>query len=72
MSCDGRKARDMNIEISEGERDLLLELIDSAEQEGIQSMDHADSRAFRGLLKTRLDLLATMKETILNCVTHAA
>jgi putative phosphoribosyl transferase len=54
----------MNLEISEEERNLLSELIESAEDAAIQSMDHADSRSFKEVLKARLDLLASIKEKI--------
>ena len=56
----------MNLEISEEERNLLLEMIESAEEAAIQGMDHADSRSFKEVLKTRLDLLASVKEKISN------
>jgi hypothetical protein len=54
----------MILEISEEERNLLLELIEGAEETAIQSMDHADSRSFKGVLKTKLELLASAKEKI--------
>jgi hypothetical protein len=54
----------MNLEISEEERNLLLEMIESEEEAAIQGMDHAVSRSFKEVLKTRLDLLASVKGKI--------
>jgi hypothetical protein len=54
----------MNFEISEEERNLLLEMIESAEESAIQGMDHADSRSFKEVLKAKLDLLASVKGKI--------
>jgi len=52
----------MNIEVTEQERELILELIDSAEQETIQGVDHADSRAYKDLLRSRLEILESVRE----------
>jgi hypothetical protein len=52
----------MNIEVTEQEKDLLLELIEGAEEAAIQGMDHADNRAFKDLLRTRLKLLESLRE----------
>src|ERR1041385_5944000 len=65
-----QEGKDMDLKITEQEKDILLELIESAEQEAIQGMDHADSRSFKELLKNRLDLLASMKEKIRSFVTR--
>ncbi|HYR85873.1 MAG TPA: hypothetical protein VE422_17415 [Terriglobia bacterium] len=51
----------MNVEVNEQELNLLLELIESAEQEAIQGMDHADSRAFKDMLRRRLQLLESVR-----------
>jgi len=47
----------MVLEITNSERDLLFELIESAHREMIQEIDHTDTRDFRKLLKAKLDLL---------------
>jgi hypothetical protein len=54
----------MSLYISEEERSLLLELIENEEEAAIQGMDHADSRSFKEILRTRLDLLASVKRKI--------
>jgi putative phosphoribosyl transferase len=56
----------MSLIISDEERDVLLELIESAEEAAIQGMDHADSRSFKEVLKKRLDVLASIKRKIAN------
>lgn len=47
----------MVFEITDPERELLFELIESAHREIIQEIDHTDTRNFRTLLKERLELL---------------
>jgi hypothetical protein len=54
----------MNIEVNEQEKELILELIENAEQEAIQSIDRADIRAFKVLLRSRLELLESMRDRI--------
>jgi hypothetical protein len=58
------KASVMTLEISEHEKQLLLELLESAEHEAIQGLDHADTRAFKDLLRRRLDLLDSLRVKI--------
>ena len=62
----------MNLEINEQERNLLLELIENAENRAIESMAHADSRTFKNVLRTRLELLASLKEKIRSFGARAA
>ena len=47
----------MVLEITNLERDLLFELIESAHREIIQEIDHTDTREFRKLLQDKLELL---------------
>ena len=47
----------MVLEITNLERDLLFELIESAHKEIIQEIDHTDTREFRKLLQDKLALL---------------
>ena len=54
----------MNFELTEQERDLLLELIEAAEQAAILGMDHADTRAYKDLLRERMHLLDALKAKI--------
>jgi hypothetical protein len=56
----------MRLEITEQEKNLLLELIESAEQAAIQGLDHADIRAYKDLLRNRLDLLHLLKDKMQN------
>jgi hypothetical protein len=62
----------MSLEITQQERNLLLQLIESAEAAAIQSMDHADSRTFKDVLRNRMELLASVKEKIRASGTLAA
>jgi hypothetical protein len=52
----------MNIEVTEQEKDILLELIEGAEETAIQGIDHADNRSFKDLLRSRLQLLESIKD----------
>ncbi len=47
----------MLLEITDSERELLFELIESAHREMIQEIDHTDTRDFRKLLQNKLELL---------------
>jgi hypothetical protein len=69
---DERREARVNLEITEQERNLLLQLIENAESAAIQSMDHADSRAFKEVLRNRLELLASIKEKISTYGTRVA
>jgi len=51
----------MVLEITNAERDLLFELIESAHQEIIQEIDHTDTREFRKRLQERLELLEQVR-----------
>jgi hypothetical protein len=62
----------MNLELSEEEKCLLLEVIERKEAEGIQSLDRADTRSFKHLLKKRLQMLASIKSKLRESRTRAA
>src|SRR2546422_6879311 len=47
----------MVLQITNSERDVLFELIESAHREMIQEIDHTDTRDFRKLLHNKLELL---------------
>ena len=47
----------MVLEITNSERDLLFELIESAHREMIEEIDHTDTRDFRKLLQNKVELL---------------
>ena len=49
------------LHLAEDEKRLLMELIDSAEQEGIQGLDHTDARSFKNILRSRLSLLESLR-----------
>jgi hypothetical protein len=54
----------MEMQMTEQEIDLLLELIEGAEKTAIQGIDHADSRAFKEQLRGRMRLLESLKEKV--------
>jgi predicted component of type VI protein secretion system len=62
----------MNLDITEQERTLLVELLDNAEETAIESMSRADSRSFKNLLRKRLELIASLKERVGRIVVKAA
>ena len=47
----------MVLEITNSEKDLIFELIESAHREMIHEIDHTDARDFKKLLQERLELL---------------
>jgi predicted transcriptional regulator len=47
----------MRLEITDKERELLLELIEQEQKQLIQELNHTDSRDYKALLRGRLDVL---------------
>ena len=47
----------MVLEITNSEKDLIIELIEAAHREMIHEIDHTDAREFRKLLQDKLELL---------------
>jgi hypothetical protein len=47
----------MMLEITNSEKDLIFELIESAHREMIHEIDHTDAREFKRLLQEKLELL---------------
>ena len=47
----------MVLEITNSEKDLIFELIESAHREMIHEIDHTDARKFKRLLQEKLELL---------------
>jgi hypothetical protein len=54
----------MRVEITLPEKELLIELFDSAERELIQGIDHADNRDFRAKLREQLELLEALRDKL--------
>ena len=52
-----RWAESMVLEITNSEKDLIFELIESAHREMIHEIDHTDAREFKKLLQEKLELL---------------
>ncbi len=47
----------MVLEITNSEKDLIFELVETAHREMIHEIDHTDTRDFRKLLQQKLSLL---------------
>ena len=47
----------MTLDITEKERQLLLEVIGREEKEIIQGLDHTESRDYKALLRKRLEII---------------
>jgi len=60
----------MTPQFTKEETDLMSELIESAQQEAIQGINHADSRAFKDLLRKRLELLESANAKLQEPVTN--
>ena len=54
----------MTLDLDEQEKRMILDLIANEEIQAIRSVDHSDTRDFTHILRTRLDLLASLKAKI--------
>jgi hypothetical protein len=50
----------MRLEITDREKQLLLELVDEEQKRTIQGLDHTDSRDYKAVLKERLSMLEAL------------
>jgi hypothetical protein len=55
----GQECR-MRLEITDGEKQLLLELVEEEQKRTIQGLDHTDSRDYKAVLKERLSILEVL------------
>jgi hypothetical protein len=54
----------VNIELTDLERELLLEILEEKQKRMIQEIDHTDTRHFEDLLKKKLELLENFKRKL--------
>jgi len=54
----------VNIELTDEERALLLEVLEEKQNRMIQEIDHTDARKFGDLLKKRLEALESFKRKL--------
>lgn len=54
----------MTLEITDEERLLLEEVLDSAIAASIQGVDHADARSFKEALRRRIDQLESLRRKL--------
>ena len=51
----------MNVDLTDAEHSLLLELLEEKQNRMIQEIDHTDARKFEDLLKKKLEALEAFK-----------
>jgi len=54
----------VNIDLTESERELLAEVLEEKQTRMIQEIDHTDARNFKEMLRTKLELLESLKQKI--------
>jgi hypothetical protein len=54
----------MRLEITDIERELLLELTEEKQKQFIHELDHTDSRDYRVLLRRRLEILEGLQAKV--------
>ena len=54
----------MNLEVTDDERELLLEILEEKQKRMIQEIDHTDTQRFEDLLKKKLELLEAFKQKL--------
>ena len=54
----------MNVELTDAERTLLLEILEEKQNRMIQEIDHTDARDFEEMLKRKLSVLEGFKRKL--------
>ena len=54
----------MNIDLTESERELLAEVLEEKQTRMIQEIDHTDTRNFKEMLRTKLEVLESLKQKL--------
>lgn len=54
----------MNIDLTESEHELLAEVLEEKQIRMIQEIDHTDTRQFKEMLLTKLEVLEGLKQKI--------
>ena len=54
----------MNIDLTESEHELLAEVLEEKQTRMIQEIDHTDARKFKEMLRTKLEVLESLKQKI--------
>jgi hypothetical protein len=54
----------VNLEVTDAERELLLEILEEKQKRMIQEIDHTDTHKFEDLLKQKLELLESFKRKL--------
>jgi hypothetical protein len=56
----------MNISVTDSERELLLELLESRYTSMLHELHHTDTRDFKQFLKEKLELLEKLRDKLQN------
>lgn len=54
----------MNIDLTESEHELLAEILEEKHTRMIREIDHTDARNFKEMLRTKLEVLESLKQKI--------
>lgn len=54
----------MNIDLTESEHELLAEVLEEKQTRMIQEIDHTDARKFKEMLRTKFEVLESLKQKI--------
>jgi hypothetical protein len=54
----------VNIDLTESEQELLSELLEEKQTRMIQEIDHTDTRDFKQMLRTKLEVLESLKQRL--------
>lgn len=54
----------MNIDLTESEHELLSELLEEKQTRMIQEIDHTDTRDYKQMLRTKLEVLESLKQKL--------
>jgi hypothetical protein len=56
----------MNVNVSDSERDFLLELLDARHTSMLRELHHTDTNDYKKLLSRKVDLLEKLKDKLKN------
>ena len=58
----------MNVNVSDSERDFLLELLDARHTSMLRELHHTDTNDYKKLLSQKVDLLEKLKDKLKNAI----
>lgn len=60
--AEGCEENTLNIDLTESEHELLAEVLEEKQIRMIQEIDHTDTRQFKEMLRTKLEVLEGLKK----------